>query len=455
MGYGSRVTEATPIMATTNTRGSLYPQPMATTNTRGSLYSQPMHLNLGQVHHQDHIESGVTRGQNHLPFRRASSSSKPLFNWADHPDLVTDAVETGWSRFAFMINHKMHPSVVRSPSLLGFRDHGRETLQQAEMSWEIGEGSVDFMQKVRLNPGEIHNIKKTMMIGARDNTLGARTIVRTALPLPGPAPSFPQEAYFEIIVLDVIEEGRQKMKGDGEKTKLIGLNLESLSHVSSVHSIQGFEEVKKTGAREAVRVSVGFGTAGSLPFRVPGSYAGSIGFNSNGSVFLDGKELVYESEKEDWGQAEKVIGCGFDPRKKKVFFTVDSEIVHVILCKSEEFGAPLYPVLAADIDLTVLVNFGQTSFSYAPVNSNRTSNPCFIGPHGNDPVAAQLADVDSRELFSMGRVDSGWLNHGTTRSGTPSIVINNDKFHEIDQESESDLFEIVLDVTDKSDKIHR
>ncbi|GAB2222444.1 hypothetical protein Drorol1_Dr00013664 [Drosera rotundifolia] len=440
MGYGSRVTEATPIMATTN--------------TRGSVYAQPMNLNLGQVYHQDHIESGVKRGQNHLPFRRGSSSPKPLFNWADHPDLVTDAVETGWSRFAFMINHKMHPSVVRSPSLLGFRDHGRETLQQAEMSWEIGEGSVDFMQKVRLNPGELH-MKKTMMISARDNTLGARTMARTALPLPGPAPSFPQEAYFEIIVLDAIEEGRQKMKGDGEKTKLIGQNLESLSHVNSVHSIQGFEEVKKTGAREVVRVSVGFGTAGSLPFRTPGSYTGSIGFNSNGSVYLDGKELVYESEKEDWGQAKRVIGCGFDPRKKKVFFTVDSEIVHVILCKSEEFGAPLYPVLAANIDITALVNFGQTSFSYAPANSNRTSNPCFIGPHGNYPVAAQLADVDSRELFSMGRVDSGWLNHSTTRSGTPSIVINNDKFPEIDQESESDLFEIVLDVTDKSDKLQR
>ena len=156
---------------------------------------------------------------------------------------------------------------------------------------------------------------------------------------------------------------------------------------------------------------------------------------------------MIESEKEDWGKKEKVIGCGFDPRQKKVFFTLDSELIHVMNCKSEEFGTPLYPTLAANDDVLVLVNFGQSAFAYAPANGYRTPNPCFIGPLVNSPAAA-LGYEDSKELFSMGRIDSQWLNRCTTKGSHNNGT--NYPTTEFDDESEADLFEIVLETNGRS-----
>ncbi|GMH04009.1 hypothetical protein Nepgr_005848 [Nepenthes gracilis] len=415
-----------------------------------------------QSHHHPanfdlHLESGgIKRSRpNYYVFRRGSST-RPLFNWADQPALITDAVENGWSRFAFTNNHMLSP-LTRSSSLLGLRatgDHVRESMQ-VEMSWEVGQGSVDFMQKIRLNSG----LKKSSMNSS--SSVGAKSVIRTALPLPGPPlgnSSFPQEAYFEILILGLHGEDEVgKIRGDGERAKLIHENFrgsgnsDSLVHLSGS---QGFEELKMGGRGEAVKMSVGLTTGGSLPMRIPGASRGSVGFNSNGSVYLEGMKLVFESEKGDWVRADKVIGCGFDPRQKKVFFTVDSELVHVIQCKSDEFGTPLFPVIAANIDVTVLVNFGQSSFSYAPANAQRTPNPCFVGPLVSPPAAAAAAAPlwyeDSRELFSIGRIDSGWLNHCATKSSNFSIGINNSRTADYDEESEADLFEIVLDVKQMS-----
>lgn len=162
-----------------------------------------------------------------------------------------------------------------------------------------------------------------------------------------------------------------------------------------------------------------------------------------------GIKLVFESEKQEWGQADKVIGCGYDPRQKKVFFTIGSELVHVIHCKSEEFGTPLYPTLAANNDVLVLVNFGQSAFTYAAANAQRTLNPCFIGPLVNSPAAAALGyEDDSKELFSMGRIDSQWLNRSSTKGGHNTGT--NNRTADFDEESEADLFEIVLDCSGRS-----
>ena len=142
-----------------------------------------------------------------------------------------------------------------------------------------------------------------------------------------------------------------------------------------------------------------------------------------------------------------MIGCGFDPSQKKVFFTIDSELVHVVQCKSEEFGSPLYPTIGANTEVEVLVNFGQSMFSYTPANAQRTPNPCFIGPLVNSPTAA-LGYEDSKELFSMGRIDSQWLNRSTTKSSHNN---NGSKtVQDFDEESEADLFEIVLDSSGRS-----
>lgn len=170
--------------------------------------------------------------------------------------------------------------------------------------------------------------------------------------------------------------------------------------------------------------------------------------------------LAYGSEKGDWGQQEKVIGCGFDPREKKVFFTVNSELVHVAHCKSDEFGGPLYPALAANVEIEVLVNLGQSGFLYEPANATRTPNPCFMGPLGGSPAA--LGYEDSGELFSMGRLDASWQNYCAPCSGTNSDIYswhgndNDNSCHSRSKangegdESEGDLFEIVLDVKGKS-----
>lgn len=155
-------------------------------------------------------------------------------------------------------------------------------------------------------------------------------------------------------------------------------------------------------------------------------------------IVLAGMKLVFESEKENWAKSGKVIGCGFDPKKKKVYFTVDSKLIHIIHCKSEEFGMPLYPILATNTDMIVLVNLGQSSFKYSPSNAHRTPNPCFVGPVV-DLTPAALGYEDSKELFSMGRINAEWLTH----TPTISTAISNRSNKVL--ESEDELFEIVLD----------
>ncbi|GAV88878.1 SPRY domain-containing protein [Cephalotus follicularis] len=413
-----------------------------------SLQEGVSRLHQGSLHHQLDIDS-KKRG-NYYVFRRGVST-KPLFNWADHPALITDAVEHGWSRFGFTGYMSSSPTT-RSMSLLGLcsvADYGRET--ETETAWEVCQGSADFMQKIRLNSG-----LKVVNIG--NNPTSAATVIRTALPLPGPPlgnSAFPQEAYFEITVQYSPQDDHKSVgkNKEGEKTKLIQENLntqansESLVHVTSSNKPITIEDLllngKLDGKVEAVLLSIGLTAGGSLPWKLPGSYPGSIGFNSNGSVYLNGIKLVFESEnEEELNRRDKVIGCGFDPREKKVFFTVDSELVHEIHCKTEEFGTPLYPTIAANTDILVLVNFGQSVFKYAPANANRTANPCFIGPLVNSPAAA-LCYEDSKELFSMGRIDSQWLNRSTVKGSLNSTT--NSRGMEFDEESEADLFEIVLE----------
>lgn len=150
-----------------------------------------------------------------------------------------------------------------------------------------------------------------------------------------------------------------------------------------------------------------------------------------------GMKVVGECESEGWGRAGNVIGCGYNPAQKKVFFTLNSKVMKEINgCKTEEFGHPLYPTLAAaNTHVTVVVNLGQSPFKYEAANPHRTSNPCFITPqptHSNSNY-----DLDSKELFSMGRIDGKW-KQWTSATGS-------DSFHvETDHLSEADLFEIVV-----------
>ncbi|KAL0314904.1 UNVERIFIED_CONTAM: hypothetical protein Sangu_2334800 [Sesamum angustifolium] len=381
---------------------------------------QNLQTGIARLHQvSPHHHDGSKKTNYNYLFRRGVST-KTAFSWADHPSLVTDAVENGWSRFAFTA-FTSSPSVKSARSLLGVcGDPGNEP--NMEVGWEVCEGP------------EFGNS------------------------------SFPQEAYFEITIvscneddIDQFAEREKKGKSEGDRIKLIGEDFnaknspDSLSHVASSHSqrrnkIEELKPSKQDGKSEAVSVSVGLTGGGPLLLKIPGSYPGSIGFNSSGSVYLDGSKLVFESEKDEWGTSENVIGCGYNPTQKKVFFTVDSQLVHEIHCKTEEFGTPLYPTIAANADITVLVNLGQSPFRFAPANLARTPNPCFVGPLGTSPALGY--EDDSKELFSMGRIDSQWLQRSAARSNNNTV--NSIKAMEYDQESEGDLFEIVLDSTGRS-----
>ncbi|KAB1220177.1 hypothetical protein CJ030_MR3G017001 [Morella rubra] len=399
------------------------------------------------IHHQPEHMDGRRRGnQQGVP----RGGCAKLFSWADHPSLVDDAVENGWSQFAFLCNA---PSTPRA-TLLGLcavGDHGKEI--EAEITWEVCQNSVEFMQKIMFNSG----VKRVSM---SQPSTAAASVIRTALPLPGPCLenncAFPQEAYFEIIILQSESEDDEpigKVK-EGEKIKLIQENSnpkatsESLIHVTGSHKGNKDEELEVdngthegSGKGESIKLSLGLTTGSSLSSKLPGNYPGSIGFNSDGSVYLDGIKLVFESEEEEWGRKDNVIGCGFDPKQKKVFFTLDSKMVRVVHCKSEEFGSPLYPILAANTHTTVLVNMGQSEFKYEPANAQRTANPCFIHPPRDYSLGDDMGYEDSRDLFSM-TFDSQWLNTCTIK-GTPTATSKRAKGFD-EEAAEVELYEIAL-----------
>uniref|UniRef100_A0A7N0ZVR4 SPRY domain-containing protein n=2 Tax=Kalanchoe fedtschenkoi TaxID=63787 RepID=A0A7N0ZVR4_KALFE len=371
------------------------------------------------------VESGRRRPSLHGGFRRHRS----LFSWSDHPSSATDAVETGWPRFAFSLSPSYRP-----PSILGMcaaGDGGAISALETEISWEIGHGSADFMQKIRLNPG-----KKRSGSGSGLNP-SMLSVIRTALPLPGPACAFPQEAYFEIMILSCREEedeGESIKMREGEKMKLI------VETGGSVHRSIDSNTSAAGGGVGGLLVAVGLTVGGVLPMKIPGSYQGSVGFSSSGSIYHDGNKLVPEFDNVEWGTLTgKVIGCSYVPAQKKVSFTIDSELVHTLHCTTEEFGTPLYPTLAANCDVTVLVNKGQSPFKYTPANAARRINPCFVGsPTGT------FCD-DSTELFSIGRIDSQWRYRSAARSEA-CAGSENARVKDCDEESDlGELFEIVLD----------
>ncbi|KAI3522179.1 hypothetical protein L1887_11661 [Cichorium endivia] len=414
--------------------------------------SQPVAGN-SDIRQVDNLANNKRRKSNYGS--RRGTSSKPLFNWSDNPSLITDAVENGWSRFAFT-DYISSSSVRSNRFLLGPCATGGDVsggdVEEAETSWEVCQGSADFMQKVRLNSG----LKKIAMTSS--SLMAAASVTKSALPLPGPAlgnsSPFPQEAYFEITILSTYESengsdinGKRRVNtGEGENIKLIqenGVNERGVHvHFEESRGRNATKDIVEGKNEVIIMLSVGLTGGGSLPVKLPGSYPGSVGFNSDGSIYLDGMKLETESKTERWETPEKVIGCGYNPSQKKVFFTLDSKLVHEIHCKGEEFGSPLYPTLAANSDVTVLVNFGQSIFKYAPANLQRTQNPCFIGPMAN---STSLGYEDSKELFSMGRLDSQWLYESTARSGQYIGHVNKGKTRDYDEASEGDLFEIVIE----------
>jgi hypothetical protein len=240
------------------------------------------------------VESNsLTRIESHERRKKKGNfyGRKDLFSWIDHPYLASDAVENGWSRFAFAnYNSNMLSKKSTSSTLLGACVSGEYgTENEVEISWEVCQGSNEFMQKIRLNPG------LKMCLNSISFTSVA-SVIRTSLPLPGPSlgnHAFPQEAYFEITILYSCGGDDHELVGrkEGEKTKLL---IEDCSNdESDLRSVEEMKvEGKEGGKSGSVMLSLGLTAGEGVPLRVPGTYPRSIGFNSNGSVFLDGNNKL-------------------------------------------------------------------------------------------------------------------------------------------------------------------
>ncbi|CAL9231955.1 unnamed protein product [Arabidopsis halleri] len=215
--------------------------------------------------------------------------SKPgLFIWTDHPALVTEAVDNGWTRFGFAL-HEPAPLVTgTSPGsvLLGLCTTAGSEDPGVVITWEVSNGSVDFTQTIKFN----QSFKETV------NAIKPLMVLRAALPLPGPqlvSSAFPQEAYFEITILEITQR-RHGEGGDvscelveGEKTKLF--------------KSQGLKLVQRRewdGGNEEAVLSLGLATGGSFgaagETRLPGKFPASIGFQSNGAIYLDGTFMIFK-----------------------------------------------------------------------------------------------------------------------------------------------------------------
>ncbi|CAO2039648.1 unnamed protein product [Urochloa humidicola] len=464
-------------------------------NMRYAAASGRVGLRFQQLHqHQHHHRVDV---------RHRAGPGAGAFQWADHPRLVTEAAENGWAQFVFAVAPPRSSKSASSSPLWGtcpVCDAGtgapRDTAAESA-AWELPAGSSERMQAVRLNPATAAaaaSSRKQWLPGGIPSPLrgggdgdavgnnnnhpgGALCVARMSLPLPGPplagAP-FPQEAYFEVTIIylntrrpewSASRASRRGRDGESDRAKLISFAPDVAKDDSVVQESRtgGKDDQHQDSKQRHMQVmSLGLAAASAAPARpaMAGTYASSIGFHSNGAVYLDGMKLVYESEKSSWAGVDKVIGCGFEPAKRKVFFTVDGQLVHAVSCNAEAFGSPLYPVLASNFDVMALVNLGQGKFRYAPANARRTANPCFVrGGVGSGGVGSGSVGVggpgsgggsmgldfdDSGELFSMGRVDSGWMEAVRLTKSRKDSVAGSGAASVGDPEAESDLFEISL-----------
>ncbi|CAN6279192.1 unnamed protein product [Urochloa humidicola] len=458
-------------------------------NMRYSAASGRVGLRFQQLHQHQHQHNHRVDARH-----RAGPGGGGAFQWADHPRLVTEAAENGWAQFVFAVAPPLRSNKSASSSPLWGTcpvcDAGTASRDMAEAAaWELPTGSSERMQAVRLNPATAAaaaaSSRKQWLPGGipsplrgggdtdaagNNNPGGALCVARMSLPLPGPplagAP-FPQEAYFEITIIylntkrpewSASRASRRGRDGAGEsdRTKLISFAPDAAKDGPVVQESRaaGKDDQQLDSKQRHLQVmSLGLAAASAAPARpaMAGAYASSIGFHSNGAVYLDGMKLVYESEKSSWAGVDKVVGCGFEPAKRKVFFTVDGQLVHAVSCNAEAFASPLYPVLASGFDVMALVNLGQGKFRYAPANARRTANPCFVraassaaGGDARGGGSMGLEFDDSGELFSMGRVDSGWLEAMRLTKSRKDSVAGSGAASVGDPEAESDLFEISL-----------
>lgn len=382
-------------------------------------------------------------------------SSVPLraFQWSDHPSHVITALEHGWAAFAFSYATSAMTSLLADQMWEICSTCNAMKFFPPEITW-----TEDCLQQIRLNPGVRSN---------KDGCVLPVQALQTALPVPGPLLGpvpYPQEAYFEMVVWNEMSSECSSMAGS-ERVKLIAKTVTASDRYrqngdhgevvdeKDLSSKEGEQEEEEEGEKGDEEVdwdellSVGLAGAEAPPFRLLGFDPGSVGFlSADGQCYVNGmpysqqgRDMTPPTKGRPWGAVGKTtVGCGFDPKLKRVYFTINGELVHEAFLKSPDFANPLYPTIASNYDVTVLVNLGQRIFEYVPANVTRVANPCCRILQARTFKNTSFFDDDiTSDLFSMGRFDSHWL---------ANLEYANSQEHCYGHsEAESDLFEIVLD----------
>ena len=280
---------------------------LAKLNMRYNAASGRVGLRFQQLHQHQH----------HAVRHRGSGggAQQGPFQWADHPRLVTEAAENGWAQFVFAVAPPRSKSASLSPlwGTCPLCDAGTSRDMAEAAAWELPAGSSERMQAVRLNPaaaaasgrkwlpGSIPSPLRGDTDGAGAGNPSALCLARMSLPLPGPplagAP-FPQDAYFEITIIylntkrpewSASRASRRGRDGSSEsdRVKLISFAPDAKNPVQENRAAAKDGEQDK---RRHLVMSLGLATASTAPQRpsLAGTYASSIGFHSDGAVYLDG-----------------------------------------------------------------------------------------------------------------------------------------------------------------------
>ncbi|KAJ7567169.1 hypothetical protein O6H91_02G134700 [Diphasiastrum complanatum] len=401
------------------------------------------------------------------------------FEWTKHPSQMADALDRGWTAFALSYSC-IPPGPSVSPMPWNICTKG--SLDEAflpEIHWGITGPGAELVQLIRLNP----------RVGLQESFLPSVQTLQSALPLPGPSfepNSFPQEAYFELTILSngtgqkrnsfsyevYVEDDRLILIPDNISSSMIESSAEGENY--NCFSVDNFDsdansDQKTAASKELLEkrghqvglpteddakhiqssgetmkeintrvIAVGLTAESASSFHLPGTYWGSIGFQSNGKILLNGTSCTQEgskfyAERRFETTVNTTLGCGYYPPSKKVFFTLNGELMAEVIGTESEFGQPLYVAVGSNFDTTVMVNFGQAPFVYGPANNQRAANPSGWKPF----LKFSKSRENSGDFFTMSTVDS--------RPSDSTTFEETEHSHAFSVTDSSDCFEIVLE----------
>ncbi|KAF8775701.1 hypothetical protein HU200_004320 [Digitaria exilis] len=431
---------------------------------RVGLRFQPLHQ------HQHHHTTTPASTSGTGPPRAQVAAEQGAFQWGRAPRLVTEAAENGWAQFVFLRRAAAADKSNSSSPLWHLPDLRRRDEPRHGRRGRVGlpTGSSERMQAVRLNPSSAaarraSSTKKRLPSPLRGDTdagnnnpnPNALCIARMSLPLPGPplagAPfraggilgdhdHLPEHETSRVVSFEGEQAWKDGSTSESDRVKLISFAPDAAKDRSS-------KRTEPQSRREQRHLVMSLGSPSRPPLRrgrrSPGRTASSIGFHSNGAVYLDGTdEAGVRNRRSPRGPAcGQGGGVRASSRRAEVFFTVDGQLVPTpVSCNAEASPSPLYRCLASSFDVMALGHpLGQGKFRYAPANARRTANPCFVrarvrmvGRPRRRMGAARWAPGLRRQRRALlhGRVDSGWMEtlrmaksrkRGVAGSGAASV----------------------------------